>query len=400
MQITGIKTFLMQAGSPSDDLWASDGQGHQTTARNWLFVKVYTDEGVTGIGECSGWPRVVETAVRDLTDLLVGEDPRHIERLGQKMMVAMMGHGITGVIGSGAIAGIDMALWDIKGKVLGTPVWNLLGGKIRDRIRIYGHASTPEAAISLKNAGITAVKTGGIRNIAAKVEAIRSAIGLEMDLMVDLHGPPWMTVKEAILLGRTLEPLKLHFVEDPIAPEIVDGYARIQDSVCIPLAAGERWGTIWGLRPLIERELVDVIQPDTGRAAGLTQMKKMAAMAEAHAITVAPHSGSLGPVAEFAAVHFMASIPNALILERIARDWPTRNDIITQHLEVVDGHILVPDRPGLGVDIDERLVASFPSARNVAIAGGGYEPGTEGEYVYVQSRRSHASRFRSKTRES
>ncbi len=393
MKITAIKTFLMQAGAPPDTAWASDAKGAQTTSRNWLFVKVYTDEGVVGIGECSGWPRVVETAIRDLTPILIGEDPGNIEKIGQKLMVAMMGHGVTGVVGSGAMAGIDMALWDIKGKVLNTPVWNLLGGKIRERVRIYSHASTPEAALELKARGFTAVKTGGVRNIVAKAEAIREAIGAEIDLMVDLHGPPWMTVKEAIIAGRALEHLKLLFLEDPISPENQDAYARIQDAVCIPLAAGERLGTIWGLRPLIERELVDVIQPDTGRAGGLTQMKKIAAMAEAHAIGVAPHSGSLGPVAEFAAMHLMAAIPNVLMLERVENDWPTRNDVITERLVLEDGHLIVPDRPGLGVDIDEDLVASLPSQRNVSIAGGGYEDGTEGEFVYVQSRRAHARLF-------
>jgi galactonate dehydratase len=398
MKITGIKTFLMQAGAPPDTAWASDGKGVQTTSRNWLFLKVYTDEGVTGIGECSGWPRVVETAVRDLATILVGEDPAHIEKLWQKMLVAMMGHGMTGVVGGGAMTGVDMALWDIKGKVLNTPVWNLLGGKLRDRVRIYSHASTPEVARDLVARGITAIKTGGVRDTLRKVETLREAVGDEIDLMVDLHGPPWLTPADAIVLGRALEPMHLLFMEDPVAPEHMDAYRRIRDAVAIPLAAGERGSTIWGLRRMIEEELVDVIQPDTGRAGGISQMKKLAAMAECHGIMVAPHSGSLGPVAEYAALHLLAAIPNALMLERIDDDWPGRDEVITPAPRAQDGFLAVPDTPGLGVDINEDVIARYPSTCNVSMAAGGYEPGTDGEFVYSQTRLRRAAIFGSKAK--
>ena len=172
-------------------------------------MKVYTDEGITGIGECSGWPRVIETAVQDLTRLLIGEDPTHIERLWQKMHIAIMGHGMTGTVGAGAMTGIDMALWDIKGKALGVPVWNLLGGKVRDRIRIYGHAKTPEAALSLKERGITAIKVGGVSDPVRKVAALREAVGDDMDIAIDLHGPPWLTPADAAQVcarARALQP--------------------------------------------------------------------------------------------------------------------------------------------------------------------------------------------------
>ncbi len=391
MKITHIQTFLMQAGAPEDRAWASDKAGVQTSSRNWLFVKVHTDEGVYGVGECSGWPRVIEAAVRDLAEVLVGEDPAHIERLWQKMMVAHMAHGMTGVVGAGAMTGIDMALWDIKGKVLGAPVWSLLGGQVRDRIRIYSHASSPEVALELKQRGIMAVKTGGVRDPLAKVAAIREAVGSDVDVMVDLHGPPWMPPKDAIALGRALEPYHLLFMEDPVAPENMDGLARVADAVAIPIAAGERLATIWGWRTLIEREIVDVIQPDTGRSGGISQMKKLAGMAEAHHIMMAPHSGSLGPVAEFAALHLLAAIPNTLMLERIESDWAGRNEVISAPPVLENGHLIVPTMPGLGVDIDEEAVARYPSRRNVSIAAGGYEPGTEGEHVYVQMRLHRAS---------
>ena len=146
---------------------------------------------------------MIETAVGDLASILIGQDPTHIERLWQRMYSAQMGHGVTGTVGAGAIAGLDMALWDIKGKVLNTPVWNLLGGMVRDRIRIYAHASDVDVARSLVRRGVSAIKTGGLAEPLRKVEALREAVGDDVDLMVDLHGPPWLTTKEAIALGGT-----------------------------------------------------------------------------------------------------------------------------------------------------------------------------------------------------
>jgi galactonate dehydratase len=297
------------------------------------------------------------------------------------------------------MSGIEMALWDIKGKVLGQPVWNLLGGRFRERVRVYGHAKTPERAQELLARGYSGVKvafTGAVE--IERVAAVREAVGPEVDVMVDAHGPSWMTTQDAILVGRALEPFDLLFYEDPVAPENLDAYARFRDAVDVPLAAGERVSTIWGIRPLIERELVDVIQPDTGRAGGITQMRKMAAMAEAHWITVAPHSGSLGPVAEFAALHVMATIPNALMLERIEFDWPGRYQVVTPVLEVVDGHLPVPDGPGLGVDLVLDEIAKYPSRRNVQDLppddGRAYEPGTVDESVYFQTRLRRRARLR------
>ncbi len=405
MRITGIDTFLMHAGNPPSDAIATTpttASGNVWSARNWLFVKVRTDAGLDGIGECSGWPRVIETAVHDLERILVGEDATHIERLWSRMQVAMMGHGMLGTVGAGAMTGIDMALWDLKGKALDTPVWNLLGGKVRERIRVYGHASTAERALDLRERGYTAVKTGGVADPIARVAAIREAVGEEMDIMVDAHGPPWMTAKDAIIVGRALEPFRLLFYEDPVAPENVNGLARVQDAVDIPIAAGERLATLWGERDLIEREIVDVIQPDTGRAGGITQMRKIAALAEAHFISMAPHSGSLGPVGEYAALHLLAAIPNALILERVEDDVPVRYQVIDPSPQVVDGHIAVPDRPGLGVDIDEDVVAAHPSRGNLSVPGdpddGAYAPGTWHEHVYVQSRLRRAWTMRRRDR--
>lgn len=392
MKITKVETFLMQVGArPSQ---ASESKGIYADfrgSRNWLFVRLTTDEGLTGIGECSGWPRVIETAVKDYANLLIGEDPANIDRLWSKLYIGSMGHGHIGNVGAGALTGIEMALWDIKGKALSQPVWNLLGGKFRDRIPVYGHAKTPAQAKALLGLGYRAMKvsfTGAVD--ISKVAAVREAVGDDIDVMVDAHGPSWMTPQDAIQVGRALEPFDLLFYEDPIAPENLDALQRVRDNVAIPLAAGERLSTIWGLRPLIERELVDVVQPDTGRAGGITQMRKIAAMAEAHFITMAPHSGSLGPVAEYAALHVMATIPNALMLERMEFDWPGRDTVITPAPKVTDGHLALPVTPGLGVDIIPDEIAKYPSQRNISVLpeddGWAYESGTVDEAVYFQTR--------------
>ena len=399
MKITEIRTYLMHVGSrppaPTDDGPLSVTEGDFAGSRNWLFVKVFTDEGIYGVGECSGWPKVIETAVNDLAHVLVGEDPGDIDRLWQKMLKSLMGHGMTGTVGGGAMTGIEMALWDIKGKALGQPVWNLLGGRFRDRIRVYGHARTKGRADELLGLGYAAMKlpmTG--QGDIDRVYMLREHVGPDVDLMLDAHGPSWMTTQDAITFGRALEDADLLFYEDPVAPENLDALARIRDAVDVPLAAGERVSTIWGILPYIERDLVDVIQPDTGRAGGITQMRKMAAMAESHFITMAPHSGSLGPVAEFAALHVMATIPNALMLERLEFDWVGRDEVITPAPKVVDGHIAVPTAPGLGVDIVEDEIVKYPSRFNVRNDEGVYEPGTHAESTYFQARLRRASSLR------
>lgn len=395
MKISAIKTFLMQVGTPGL------GRSHSASfsgSRNWLFVRVETDEGVYGVGEGSGWPRVVETAVKDYAPLLVGEDPCDIDRLWHKLFLASMGHGQLGTVGGGALTAIEMALWDIKGKALGAPVWQLLGGRFRDRIPVYTHAKTADEARRLKGLGYGALKVSftGFADPAV-VAAIREAVGPEIDLMVDCHGPSWMTFADAVRTARALEPLEILFFEDPLPPEQWEQYERLRQMTTIPLAAGERLATIWGFRPLIERELVAVVQPDTGRAGGISQMRKIAAIAEAHDIMVAPHSGSLGPIAEVAALHVLATIPNALVLETFAEDWRGRYEVVTPIFRAEGGLMSVPNTPGLGIDLVEAEILKYPSERNVREAPGkgtgAFEPGTELAYPYTQLRLRRALRF-------
>jgi galactonate dehydratase len=371
MKISGITTFLVDASPPGG--WGGGG-------RNWLFVRVETDEGITGLGEASGWPRVIQTAIQDLTPVLVGEDPGRIEFIWQKMLLAMMGHGMTGVVGAGAMTGIEIACWDILGKKLGVPVCDLLGGRVRDRIRVYAHASTPERAEELVSRGYDALKCGSLSRPIGVVRDLRSALGDDVDLCIDVHGPPWFTPQDAIRIGQELEAFDLLFYEDPVPPENVESLAKVAAAVDLPVSAGERNATLFGFRELIEREIVDVIHPDTGRAGGLMQMKKIAAMAEAHHIQVAPHDGSNGPIAEAAAVHLLAAIPNCLILEHLANDVTWRQDVVTP-LEVVASHIAVPRAPGLGVELDEAVARAHPGGANVSLVAGGVA-----ESLYVQPR--------------
>ena len=390
-RITGVRTFLMQAGPLGVSGWTADVRDSIVSGtRNWLFVKVDTDAGITGIGEGSGWPRVVAAAVADLAPIVVGEDAFDTERLWQRLHVACMGHGNTGTMGAGAIGAIDMALWDIKGRALGVPVWQLLGGRVRDRVRAYAHAATPEAARAAVARGYTALKTGGVKNPVEKAWAIRDAVGPGVDVALDLHGPPWLTAPDAIAACRALEPLAPLFVEEPVAPEDVEGYRRVRRATAVPLAGGERAGGFFGIAPFLHEGLLDVVQSDMGRCAGITGMRKIAALAESRFATLAPHAGSLGPVAEFAALHVMAAIPNALILETMDPDWPGRAETVTARPELRDGWITVPDGPGLGVDIVEDFVAAHPSTRNVGLPGGQWPEGTEGATLYAQPRHARA----------
>ena len=333
---------------------------------------------------------MVAAAIDDLRRLLVDEDAADIERLGQKLRVAMMGHGQTGVVGMGALAAIDAALWDLKGQALDTPVANLLGGFTRRQVPYYTHAADVATARAAVARGVLAVKVGGVAGVVERAHAIRAAIGPDVDLMVDLHGPPWLNAADAVAIGRALEPLNLLFLEEAVAPDNLDGWRRVRGQVALPLAAGERLATLAEMRPFIDDRLLDVLQPDTGRFGGITQMRKLAGLAEAHGLMLAPHSGSLGPVAEFAAVHLMAAIPNALILERMEPDWPGRAETTRNALTTADGHLHVPTGPGLGVQIDPDFVAAHPSQRNADLARGGWNPGTENETLYVQARRQRA----------
>ena len=358
--------------------------------RNWVFVKVSTDEGVVGWGEASlEWKtRAVCGAVADLEPLVVGQDPARIEHLFQ----IMYRHPFfrAGIEGMSALSGIEQALWDIAGKVANKPVYQLLGGAVRDRVRMYDHLGggqmealylqdtaqqMAERARESVAAGYTALKvlivpktlplegSAPLRHAETLMAAIREAVGPDVDVMVDLHART--TPAMAIHYGEVLRPFRPFFLEEPCPPENVGGMAEVARALPgIPIATGERLVTRWGFRELLERRACAVIQPDLCHCGGLWEARKIAAMAETYYVSVAPHN-PLGPVATAAAIHFALATPNWLIQEAIRADVPWRDAVVGGGLPVVQGYILPPTAPGLGVSVDEQEAARHPFAQEV-----------------------------------
>jgi galactonate dehydratase len=361
MKITRIQTYLVQ-------------EGH----RNLVFVKVITDDGLEGIGEAYsvGPDEATAAVVHDFERWLVGEDPANIEHLWQLMYNGTRFPG--GSVVNAAISGIEHALWDIQGKALGVPVYRLLGGRCRDRVRVYQGCggATPEeladnARALIARYGYTALKIGPhppdadrmpanavIREAARRLEAVREAVGPDVDIGVDPHAKIFEPAR-AVAMAQALKPYQPFFFEEPLRPENMDALAKIAAQIDIPLATGEMLYTKFQFRDLLVRQCVDIIQPDVCCAGGLLECKKIAAMAEAFYVTVAPHN-PMGPVATAVNVQLAACIPNFLILEYIPDDRPGRQDLVREPLRVIDGHIPVPDRPGLGIELNEEAFELHP----------------------------------------
>lgn len=353
--------------------------------RNWVFVKVETDEpGLHGWGEATlEWKTEgVVGSINDVGRFLIGEDPLRIEHLYQIMTRQYFWRA--GIEGMSAISGIEQALWDIKGKALGVPVYELIGGRVRDRVRLYNHlgggrmetmyetsevAEVVEKALVVKEMGFGALKfmpvprtepVQGVASVRAAerlLAAVRDAVGPEMDLMVDLHArcQPAM----AIQYCHAFEPHGLLFFEEPCPTEDVDATAQVTAASRIPIATGERLVGRNQFRELIERRACHVIQPDLSHCGGLWEARKIAAMAETHSMALAPHNPN-GPLALAVAVHFALATPNWVIQEMLTDDVPWREDVLGRSLEVRDGCALVPTAPGLGVEVDEREAARHP----------------------------------------
>lgn len=353
--------------------------------RNWIFVKVETDQpGLYGWGEATlEWKtKTVIGAVEDIGRLLIGEDPRRIEHLYQIMYRQYFWK--VGIEGMSAISGIEQALWDIKGKDLGVPVYELLGGRVRDRVRVYNHAggglmtdmyeSTEptrfaDLALRIKEDGYTAIKfmavprtepVEGVRSVkfaANIVEAVREAVGPEMDLMVDLHARTWPAM--ALQYCQAFEPYGLLFFEEPCPTEDIEATAQVTRASRIPIATGERLVGRHQFREVFEKRACHVIQPDLTHCGGLWEARKIAAMAEPYSIAVAPHNPN-GPIATAVSVHFALSTPNWLIQEAISSDVPWRNDVLINPVVVENGYIQPSTLPGLGIDVNEAEAAKHP----------------------------------------
>lgn len=346
-RIAEIKTFLVNADS--------GGRADRPHGRNWLFVKITTDTGVSGIGEGGGWPEVVDKGIQELRHFLIGEDPFAIEHLWLKLYDLLHSHGLTGAVRGGVLSAIDMALWDIKGKALDVPVYELLGGRVWDRIRVYGHASTREQAEALVERGFTAFKCAPSVEV---LRTLREAVGPRVEIGVHGHGE--FSPGAAIALGLACEPYAPAFYEEPTSPDDMEALAKVAARVNIPIAMGERLFSKWSFRDVLDRNIVDLIQPEITRIGGILEQKKVAAMAEARSVKVAPHDGSAGPIAEMANIHLCAAIPNFRFLEHRAEDVPWRTTVVRGVLPDRDGYIAVPDQPGLGLEIDEAECAKHP----------------------------------------
>jgi galactonate dehydratase len=358
--------------------------------RNWVFVKVETDQGLVGWGEASlEWKtRAVVGCVEDLAPLILGQDPRRIEHLYQ----TMYRHSFfrMGVIGMSALSGIEQACWDIFGKSLGVPVYQLLGGAVRESIRMYDHLGGGEMnALYLQDqpermaeraresvaAGYSAIKAlvvpvsepldglAPIRHAEACMAAIREAVGDGVDIIVDLHGRT--TPAMAIQYGQALAPYRLFFFEEPCPPENPKALAEVARGLPgVPIATGERLVTRFAFRELFEQGACAVVQPDLCHCGGLWEARKIAAMAETYYVSVAPHN-PLGPIATAAAIQFGFATPNFLIQEAIRSDVPWRDEVVTPPIPVIGGHVSLPEGPGLGIEVDEVAAARHPFAQEV-----------------------------------
>ena len=344
--------------------------------RKWTIVRVHTDEGLVGLGEAtySNKEPVVCAAVDNMKLELLGEDPARIEYLWHKIFYESSVSGIwrmSGPVWMSAMSGIDQALWDLKGKVAGLPVVDLLGGRFRDAVEVYTHFgnATPEAAVAMCKEkvaeGFTALKTGpavgssGLRldtyrqdrstQLTADIyAAVREAVGPDVKLLIDCHGR--FTVAGVVRIGRALEPYDLYVLEDPVAPDDLAAYPKVRRELDIPIMGSERLNTKTQFRILLDNDGIDVAQPDLMYAGGITEVRKIAAIADTFHVPISPHN-TKGPVGIIAAAHLMASIPNTAPMELVTGiDW--RDEILTEPLRIEDSAVWVPDKPGLGIELD------------------------------------------------
>jgi galactonate dehydratase len=359
MKITSVDALVVDVGS-----------------RNWLFVVVETDEGLSGVGEGSlpGHPRAVAAAVEEYREYVVGEDPARIQHLWQVMYRQPFFR--SGAVTLSAMSAIEQALWDIKGKVAGLPVYELLGGRCHDRIKLYANGpggatveELAESARSLVEGGFTAMKTGidepvlpvqgdGVfRRAAAQAEALREAVGEDVEIAWDAHGrlTPAMSVK----LARALEPYGIWFLEEPALPENAKGLAQVARATSIPVATGERLFTKWAFREVLELGAAALLQPDLSHCGGVLEARAIAAMAEVYYCGFAPHN-PLGPVNTIVSAHVGMASPNFVALEvcLYPPDWTRR--LLTEPLEFRGGYLELSDRPGWGVELDVELCRAHP----------------------------------------
>jgi galactonate dehydratase len=347
----------------------------------YLFLRIHTDAGIVGLGESGAWGylEASATVMEGYRDYLIGKDPLLIEHHQQYLYRCTHFRGAAIM---GAISAIDIALWDIAGKHFGVPCYQLLGGKCRDKARVYYHVKGDtkekliQGCIDAKAEGFTAVghltpfldearevpyfKTHSekIKDATDTVAAYREAVGDSVDLCIEIHRR--MEPAEAVALGRAIEPFRPYFFEDPIRPDNFDQMAEVAKKINIPIATGERLHTLHEFQMLLSRGAVQYVRPDVCLAGGITQSKKIATLAEAHHVGVVPHN-PLSPVSTAACIQVAASIPNFALQEYPTGEGvPPKSEIVKEVLECKDGFITIPDRPGIGVELADGAAEKHP----------------------------------------
>ncbi len=347
----------------------------------WLLIKIYCEDGTIGIGEggVHGWQRPTKTMIETMEPYLIGKDPSLIEHHYQWLYRSS--HFMGSVV-QGALSAIDIALWDIKGKRFGVPIYELLSGKTRDKVRCYMHVgmynsnskskhgttdALVEDALSAVKKGFTAVRfspysddffmhksfTEWASESVNNVGALREAVGDSVDVCVEIHRQ--MSPAEGISLGKQLEQFSPFFYEDPMLPDSPNLMADIQKNCNIPIATGERFTSIYEFQQLLEAKATSYIRPDLCLAAGISGCKKISAMAESHHVKVIPHN-PLSPVSTAACVQLDASIPNFALQEYTGEDEPPKSDLIQNPITLDNGYLIVPEGPGLGITLNEKTL--------------------------------------------
>lgn len=379
MKITDVKVWLVEG-----------------IKYNWTLLKVYTDEGYTGVGEATNWPGspIIEAAARHVGERAIGLDPMRIDYIWTMLYRDLNWIGPYGASLCG-ISGLDMALLDLKGKVLGVPCYELLGGAYRKEILLYanywfvGGAHSPEdyakQALTVKKAGFTGLKFDPFahtnyfygENLSTNLaltpaeqdraydvsKAVRDAVGPEFEIMIETHA--MLNTQVLLAMAERLKPLRMTWYEEPVGPENAETLTAIRNRLdpAIPICVGERHYTRHGFRPVLEKHLCDVIMPDVTRCGGPSELKRIATMAEAFNTPVAPHNPN-GPLSTLASAHVCASIPNFFRQEIMFTDVPWRDETIDRPLDIQNGHLVLSDRPGLGVDLVETVMEAHPGIRH------------------------------------
>lgn len=374
MKITAVEAIPVR--QPGEMLKIND------SAQDGIIIRVRTDEGIVGYGEVDSSPLVIKAIVdapvshnlcQGLGQAIVGEDPFQIEQIWEKMYFVSTFYGRRGAA-IHAMSGIDIALWDIIGKALGKPIYQLLGGCFRPRVRVYASVLMPETveqcgvlATKLKAAGYTAIKFGwgGLGKSMNKdidlIRAAREAAGDEIDLMFDIGFMPsndyQVDAATRIRLVKEIEKYDPFWIEEPLHPDDLEGYRKLSESTTTRIACGENESTRYGFKELIEVGKVDIVQPDVTRCGGLSEAKKIAELAQIHHLSCVPHCWSSG-IVEAASLHLIAAIPNGFLLEYCLTDTPIRKEM-SQEIVVKDGYAEIPQKPGLGVEIDENAIRKY-----------------------------------------